>query len=160
MYPVQHDHSVAISPSAAAPCYSRAVSGVTRVVLACALATAACAGTLPDGVRRPLHHADRILLGTAVLSLACDWGSTRRAAKDHWKYGREANPIMGQMPSVGRVDAYMATAAIGTVVLGLVLPEGARTVFLGAVTAVELDLVVFNYHTVPGVCGLPDNPVR
>ncbi len=54
----------------------------------------------------------------------------------------------------------MATAMVGTIALGLLLPEGVRTAFLGVVTAIEVDMSVGNLPTVPGACGLPPNTTR
>lgn len=128
------------------------------MILVLVLTLGACAGTLPGGPRRVLYHADRVLLGADVISLACDWGSTRRAAVDHWSYGHEVNAMLGSTPSVGRVDQYMAVAMVGTIALGLLLPDYLGAPFLSAVTAIEVDSVAFNYGTVPGVCGLPADP--
>lgn len=110
------------------------------------------------------QHASRMLLGAAVITEACDWGSTRRAASGGWTYRAgqqqfgENNPALGRFPSTVRVDAYFAAVAIGTVAVGMLLPERFRPYWYGAVAVVEMDSVTNNLGTVSGACGLPASP--
>lgn len=118
----------------------------TALVLALALA-AGCTGPLA-------RHAGRITMGTAAIMTTCDWGQTHSAALTGWAGHGEANPIMGPAPSTNVVNAYMAAAIVGTIVLGQILPERLRPYFYGAVTAVEVNTVVGNLSTTRGLCGL------
>ena len=88
---------------------------------------------------------DKVLATGAVGLLIVDWGQTRYIAKNPEKHS-EMNPILGDHPSVGRVDAYFALATLGTIALAEILPRDYRKLFLSGVIGLELGVVARNHH--------------
>lgn len=121
-----------------------------------------CAGTFGarDNGRGALLHANRIGVGLAVGTIACDWGGTRWAAQRGWVDKVESNPILGPAPSTARVDAYMAASALVVVGLGQLLPSKLRPLLYAAAVVVEVEAIRHNLGTTPGVCGLSGGEVR
>jgi hypothetical protein len=85
----------------------------------------------------PWDRADLALGGVAVSALVVDWGQTRYIAKHPERY-RETNPILGDHPSVGRVNAYFAGSILATALIADWFRPMNRKLFLGAVAAVEI----------------------
>lgn len=105
-------------------------------------------------------HINRITLGMALLTTACDYGQTRSAATKGWHDRYEGNPIMGPTPSTHTVDLYMLGAMVGTIALGQLIPARFRALLYGAVTIVEVHTVVGNLETTDGICGVSGDPVH
>lgn len=85
---------------------------------------------------------DKVLLGTAELTLAVDWLQTLEIAKSpRWT---EANVILGKYPSVQKVNIYFASSMLLTYVMAEALPNGWRTGFLGGLTALEVAVIIHN----------------
>jgi hypothetical protein len=61
-----------------------------------------------------------------VTTLALDWSQTRTIAKNPYKY-TEMNPVLGEHPSVGRVNGYFAAVAVGHTAIAILLPPKAET---------------------------------
>ena len=99
-------------------------------------ASGACAGD-------PWDTTDKWLGAATFTALAVDWGQTRYIAKHPEKF-YETNFILGEHPSVGRVDAYYATVGIGTFLMADYLGGRDRKWFLGAVLALELAYAIHN----------------
>lgn len=93
-------------------------------------------------------RTDYALGATAIAGLVVDWGQTRYIAK-HPDTHFEKNRILGEHPSVGRVDAYFAGTIAGTLAFANWLSPTNRKILLGTVTAVEL--VVTNRNRSLGV---------
>lgn len=105
-------------------------------------------------------HVNNMMFGTAVATMACDWGQTDRMAKMNWGNGRweEANPILGTAPSRGEVALYSGAVIVGLVVAKKYLPEWAQSVLYAGTTAVETHTIVSNMNNnVPGLCGIGTN---
>lgn len=113
---------------------------------------AVLAGCSPTAQRR----AGYATMAVALAAAACDWGQTRTAASDGWKYGYEQNPILGTNPHPGTVDAYMTIAVAGTALIGQMLPERYRWMFYTPIAVAEIQLIATN-NTRP-VCGLGTAP--
>lgn len=79
-----------------------------------------------------------------------DWGSGR------W---REANPILGDTPTVGTIAIYNAVVIAGLVVGKLTLPEWAQSALYATTIAVQVDAIMTTAARVPGVCGLSGSAV-
>lgn len=141
----QHDHHFCMGALA------RRIAALGRV-FALMTMLAACAGSL--------EHVNRIGVGLAVATTACDWGQTRSAAGTGWRTTYEGNPVMGPSPSTSTVDLYMAAVAVSTIALGHVLPDWARPILYGAVTVAETATVIDNLGTTPGLCGVSGGSVR
>ncbi len=97
---------------------------------------------------------DRVSLGMSVAELACDWGQTRIAAVDDWQDRREANPILGEAPSVAHVNAYMIGAMALDITAYLALPKRWRWASALTVAGFEANTVQGNRMTTRGTCGL------
>lgn len=87
----------------------------------------------------PWDGADYALGGVAAIGLIVDWGQTRYIAKNPQFY--EKNAVLRDRPSVGKVDAYFATALIGTVLIADWLKPENRKTFLAAIAIMELTIV-------------------
>ena len=74
----------------------------------------------------------------ALALQTADWMQTRQIAKDPAYY--EYNPILGNHPSMGKVNRYFAAIEAGTVALNLTLPKeyahGLNLASIGFETAV------------------------
>lgn len=79
-----------------------------------------------------------------------DWGQTRQIAKQPDKY-YEMNPILGEHPSVGRVDAYMALSGLLHVGVTHFLPKEYRPWFQGITIVIKGGLVAHNFSIGLGV---------
>lgn len=74
-----------------------------------------------------------------------DWAQTRYIAKNPDKW-RELNPLIGEHPSVGRVDGYFATGALLHTGIAYVLPEKWRKGFQYVTIGIEAGITARNYH--------------
>lgn len=124
-----------------------------KPILAIALLASACSTTT-------LRHGNRVGLGAAVISIACDWSSTRTAAGRGWSGQWERNPILGETPSVGMVDLYMATAIGATALAWLILPDKIGPFLTAPVIARQAITNSRNAQTVGGLCGISRGTVR
>jgi len=82
----------------------------------------------------PSHTA----LATAFLvTLLIDAGQTRELARQGWVGFRESNPLLGERPSVGRVNSYTALAGLSVLGAAAAAPPRLRPWLLGAAIAVQ-----------------------
>ncbi len=86
---------------------------------------------------------DTALATAAYGGLAIDWLQTRYIAA-HAEQFQETNRMLGQHPSMGRVDAYFACGIAGIAVVSQVLPTPARRWFLGNVATLEFAVLAGN----------------
>src|SRR5690348_11475029 len=84
-------------------CVSAAATAPTRV----SLSTAYVSQLPAHASWAPSHTA---LAGAFTISLLIDAAQTRALARQGWNGFREANPLLGHQPSVGRVNGYTALA--------------------------------------------------
>ena len=77
------------------------------------------------------------LAGAFVVTLLIDAGQTRQLARRGWPGFREANPLLGSRPGVGRVNSYTALAGLGVLGAAAALPPRLRPWLLGAAIAVQ-----------------------
>jgi hypothetical protein len=82
----------------------------------------------------PSHTA---LAGAFTISLLIDAAQTRALARQGWNGFREANPLLGEHPSVGRVNTYTALAGLTVLGAAAVMPPRVRPWLLGAALAVQ-----------------------
>jgi hypothetical protein len=76
--------------------------------------------------------------------LVLDWGQTRHIANNPTRF-HETNPILGEHPSLRKVDAYfLSSLAINNVLYWKVIPKKYRTAYGTAAGAWELGFVVRN----------------
>lgn len=81
--------------------------------------------------------AEKWWLAAAVTGLVVDWRQTRYIAGHPQEYS-ERNPILGEHPSQGTVDAYFAASAVGTAMIAYALPHKWRKAWLIGVTSISV----------------------
>jgi hypothetical protein len=77
------------------------------------------------------------LAGAFVVTLLVDAAQTRELARHGWTNFRESNPLLGDRPSVGRVNSYTLMAGLGVLGAAAALPPRVRPWLLGAAIAVQ-----------------------
>lgn len=82
----------------------------------------------------PSHTA---LAGAFVVTLLIDAAQTRELARQGWAGHRETNPLLGERPSIGRVNSYTALAGLSVLGAAAVAPPRLRPWLLGAALAVQ-----------------------
>ncbi len=82
----------------------------------------------------PSHTA---LASAFVVTLLIDAAQTRELARQGWVGFRESNPLLGERPSVGRVNSYTALAGLGVLGAAAAAPPRWRPWLLGAAVAVQ-----------------------
>ena len=87
--------------------------------------------------------SDQALLVVGSVLHVMDWGQTRYIVKNSDRY-RELNPILGEYPTMGEVNAYMLATAVLIPVLAHYLPEY-RSIILGLWVATQATVVGRNY---------------
>ena len=83
----------------------------------------------------PAHTA---LASAFIVTLLIDAAQTRSLARRGWVDFREANPLLGPRPSVGRVNSYTALAGLSVLGAAAAAPPRLRPWLLGAAVAVQL----------------------
>lgn len=110
--------------------------------------------SLDAAAAEPWDDTDKVLGAIAVTAAVVDWGQTRYLVKNPCANlpgaetctdpYHERNPLLGDHPSLAKVDRYFVG---GLVVGGLVahyLPSSQRKWFLGAVAIVEISVAMRN----------------
>jgi len=98
---------------------------------------------------RIVHAADewtteeRTTFAVSSVLLAADWAQTRQIARNGQLF-RDTNSILGAHPSIGRVNAYFASALLLNYVIGRSLDRGWRTAWFIGVQSVEAGVVQRN----------------
>ena len=82
----------------------------------------------------PSHTA---LASAFVVTLLIDAAQTRALARQGWVGFRESNPLLGERPSVGRVNSYTALAGLSVLAAAAAAPPRWRPWLLGAAVAVQ-----------------------
>jgi len=123
----------------------------------------ACCGATPPAksaeecnwnCNAPWTKTDIALQGTLAGLQIVDWAQTRWFIKhpDYLGPGRhttESNPFLGENPSVGKVNNFIAASIIGHAVISHYLPSDYRTVWQGLWIVIEFDAV--NHNRMAGV---------
>ena len=107
-----------------------AVTQPSRLALSTSVIT-----DLPGHVSWTQTHT--VLAGAFVVTLLMDAAQTRELARRGWSGFREANPLLGDRPSVGRVNTYTAIAGLSVLGAAAALPPKVRPWLLGAAIAVQ-----------------------
>ena len=85
-------------------------------------------------------------LGAAALTLwAVDWGQTRYIAKNPDRF-YEYNQLLGEHPSVARVNNYFIGVGIAGYLLADYLSSDNRKLFLGTFAVIELGVTSHNRY--------------
>lgn len=77
------------------------------------------------------------LASAFTITLLIDAAQTRALARQGWNGFRETNPLLGERPSVGRVNSYTALAGLSVLGAAAALPPRVRPWLLGAAFALE-----------------------
>ena len=78
------------------------------------------------------------LASAFLVTLLIDAAQTRQLAREGWIGFRESNPLLGERPSVGRVNSYTALAGLSVLGAAAAAPPRLRPWLLGAAVAVQL----------------------
>lgn len=73
-----------------------------------------------------------------------DWMQTRQIAKNPDKYTEGVNPILGEHPSVGRVDAWFVAAGLANFGISYALPHPYREMWQVGSSGVEIQMFMMN----------------
>src|SRR3990167_900711 len=93
----------------------------------------------------PWDTTDKALGAAALTVWAVDWGQTRYIAK-HPREFHEYNILLGEHPSVTRVNNYFIGVGIAGYLLADYLPSGSRKTFLSVFSAFEIGITAHNLH--------------
>lgn len=105
----------------------------------------------------PAHSADKwdkedkYLASTFTIATILDWGQTRDIVRHQKEYKqgdvlhREANPILGETPSLKRVDTYMPLYIGTTLLAAHVLPKKYKKYLLYYAAIIELAAITNNH---------------
>src|SRR2546428_11477718 len=84
-----------------------------------------------------LFRSHTALASVFAMTLLIDAAQTRELARQGWVGFREANPLLGERPSVGRVNTYTALAGLSVLGAAAALPPRVRPWLLAAAIAVQ-----------------------
>src|SRR5256886_4623316 len=87
--------------------------------------------------RVPWTRSHTALASVFAMTLLIDAAQTRELARQGWVGFREANPLLGERPSVGRVNTYTALAGLSVLCAAAALPPRVRPWLLAAAIAVH-----------------------
>ena len=90
---------------------------------------------LPTRVSWTRSHT--ALASVFAMTLLIDAAQTRQLARQGWVGFREANPLLGERPSVGQVNTYTALAGLSVLGAAAALPPRVRPWLLAAAIAVQ-----------------------
>jgi hypothetical protein len=107
------------------------------ILILALFSTSAIAEELPTGkFNFDMAKAPSFGVAEAALTLhAVDWLQTKEISRDchkaapqiingQWSMDREANPLLGSCPGIGKVNAYFALSGIALYTLAKTLPDG------------------------------------
>jgi hypothetical protein len=91
----------------------------------------------------PSHTA---LASAFLVTLLVDAAQTRQLARQGWVGFRESNPLLGERPSVGRVNSYTVLAGLSVLGAAAAAPPRLRPWLLGAAIAVQALTIGSSMH--------------
>jgi hypothetical protein len=83
---------------------------------------------------------DKVLFSASSALLVADWAQTRHIAKNPQLF-YEKNPILGEHPSLGRVNTYFATVLVANYFITDALSPKWRTAYQAGLIGVELVVI-------------------
>lgn len=84
----------------------------------------------------------KILAGVAYTAMVIDYGQTRSIVGHPTLY--EQNPLLGEHPSMSRVNRHFALSALASYIIADALPSEQRTWFLRGLALVQVGVVAHN----------------
>lgn len=113
---------------------------MTRLVVAVVVCCTLCAAPLGAQSNR-WTRANVALAATAAAGILIDWSQTNQAMQQGWV---EANPILGERPSLRQLTVYNLVALSATLGVGAALPSRWRSAWFASIVAVELYAITGN----------------
>lgn len=84
----------------------------------------------------------KYLAGIAAAAMVIDYGQTRSIVGHPTFY--EQNPLLGEHPTMGRVNRHFALSALASYLIADALPSEQRTWFLRGLALVQVGVVAHN----------------
>jgi hypothetical protein len=128
-------HSTAVRLTTGPSVDSRVLHVVTR-----AMPTRVAWSTEPltrIPARAAWTHSHTALASAFTITLLIDAAQTRALARQGWVGYRETNPLLGERPSVGRLNTYTVLAGLSVLGAAAAAPPRLRPWLLGAAIAVQ-----------------------
>jgi len=91
----------------------------------------------------PWTTGDTVRQGALTALLVADWAQTRYIVK-HPETHQEANPLMGEHPSLGKVNNLSVLSIVGHYAIARALPREWRHAWQYVFIGVELDATTYN----------------
>ena|SRR3990167_11441589 len=88
-------------------------------------------------------NADSIREITYISLHVTDWMQTRQGISGGMK---ELNPILGEHPSMGKIDTIVGLSLMGHILISGLLPKPYRTIFQYITIGIESGAVIHNYN--------------
>lgn len=94
----------------------------------------------------PVHaqwtEEQKILAAVSMAAMVIDYGQTRSIVGHPTFY--EQNPLLGEHPTMGRVNRHFALSALASYLIADALPSEQRTWFLRGLALVQVGVVAHN----------------
>lgn len=101
---------------------------------------ALCFGMAVSAHAQNWSTQDRALFSASSVLLVADWAQTRHIARNPHRF-YEKNPILGEHPSLGRVNTYFATVLVANYFITDALSPKWRTAYQAGLIGVELVVI-------------------
>lgn len=98
---------------------------------------------LSSNVYADWDTTDKVLAVSAMTVTTLDWMQSRYIAKNPTLY-QENNTLLGEHPSVGRVNTYFMGSILAGTAAAYVVPSEYRKYLLGGIMLMEVDAVTRN----------------
>jgi hypothetical protein len=125
-----------------ATAYAGALAPRTHLTRASRLSAAVVAAASLNGQAADWSAHDKQLLAATLTLHACDWAQTKQIARNQVRY-YESNPLLGESPSIARVNNYFAGTALATALAAHLMPRYRRLILTGALV-IETSAVARN----------------
>jgi len=91
-----------------------------------------------------LTTANRTALVISTAAIACDWSQTRSWNDIRWQGVYETNPLLGEMPQAGEIDAYFWIVSIANIAAWAISPPRYRWISQSVVVGLQAQAVIPN----------------
>jgi hypothetical protein len=120
---------------------------ITQAGIVCVLGTMFPPQPSDTESGRRITPSNIVMATVSTAAITGDWITTLhnvRLSQQPGVTGHEINPILGEHPSIGRVNTVFVVAFVTNLAVGAALPSKARNVFWTFVTAIETTAIVLN----------------
>jgi hypothetical protein len=108
-------------------------------------------GPRPAAAHDPWTTSNTILEATFVSAVFLDWQQTRWMLTRSPARFYETNPVLGQHPSIHKLDAMVGAAVAGHALVAFLLPEPFRSGWQLAFVVIETGMVSMNCSVLGGL---------